>query len=108
MTKVTITRQDNHIIKVECIGHTDYAEHGEDIICAALSSIVQTALLGLMQVAGVPAEYSTDEEIGYLMIEIPNLNDKLRHNADMILETMLIGINDLHLSYSDFIELEVI
>lgn len=108
MTKVTITKQDYHITKVECSGHTEYANQGEDIVCAALSSIVQTALLGLMQVAGIPAEFKRDEATGYLLIEIPELNKRLRHDADMILETMLTGINDLHLSYSDFIELEVI
>lgn len=107
MTKVIITRQDNHIVRVECTGHTGYAEQGEDIVCAALSSIVQTALLGLMQVAGINAEYSRNDKEGYLRVDLPELNIARRRDADMILETMLIGVDDLYQTYSDFIELEV-
>lgn len=107
MTKVTIIKQDNHIVKVVCVGHTEYADAGEDIVCAALSSIVQTALLGLLQVAGINADYKRDEDEGSLIINLPELDENLRHDADMILNTMLTGIYDLHLSYSDFIELEV-
>lgn len=106
MTKIIINRKDNHIVKVECTGHTGYAEEGEDIVCAALSSIVQTALLGLMQVAGINAEYSRSIEEGYLSISLPDLNETMRHDADIILETMLVGVGDLYLSYSDYIELE--
>ena len=38
---------------MECDGHTGYGVEGEDVVCAALSSIVQTAVLGLMGVAGL-------------------------------------------------------
>jgi len=107
MTKVIVIRKDNHIVEVECSGHTGYAEEGEDIICAALSSIVQTALLGLMQVAGIRAEYERLDRDGYISIKIPELKTGKRHDADMILDTMLLGVSDLYESYSDFIELEV-
>ena len=33
-------------------GHTDFAEHGEDIVCAAVSAILQAARLGLERYAG--------------------------------------------------------
>lgn len=32
-------------------GHAEYAEHGKDIVCAAVSVILQTAQLGLMSIA---------------------------------------------------------
>ena len=48
MTKVVISKKDNKIFEVECDGHTNYGEKGEDIVCASLSSIVQTAVLGLL------------------------------------------------------------
>ena len=31
-------------------GHADYAEEGSDIVCAAVSALTQTALLGIMPV----------------------------------------------------------
>ncbi|MGI6700886.1 MAG: ribosomal-processing cysteine protease Prp [Christensenellales bacterium] len=107
MTKVAIVRKDNHIVSVECSGHTGYGDKGEDIVCAALSSVIQTALLGLMQVAGIDAEYVRRDEEGYFKVTIPELNDIKRRDADMILDTMLAGVSDLYSSYSDYIELEV-
>ncbi|AMA72768.1 ribosomal protein [Aneurinibacillus sp. XH2] len=41
----------NGQMKVEAVGHANYAEHGKDIVCAAVSAIMQTALLGLQAIA---------------------------------------------------------
>ncbi len=107
MTKVGIFKKDGSIVCVECTGHTGYGVEGEDIVCSALSSIVQTAALGLMQVAGIDFDYETREEDGYLKMTLPELSKERRHDADMILNTMFLGIFDLHEGFSDFIELEV-
>ncbi|MDE7215955.1 MAG: ribosomal-processing cysteine protease Prp [Clostridia bacterium] len=108
MTKVSITKQDNSIVKIECSGHTGYGVHGEDVVCSALSSVVQTAILGLFGVAGVNVDYVTNADKGYLKAVLPNnLDSATRHDCDVILNTMLLGISDLHEGFSDFIELEV-
>lgn len=36
---------------IQISGHAEFAEHGKDIVCASVSTILQTAQLGLMQVA---------------------------------------------------------
>lgn len=36
---------------IEISGHAGYAEHGNDIVCAAVSTIFQVAVLGLVQMA---------------------------------------------------------
>lgn len=106
MTKVKIGKKNGKIVSIECDGHTDYGEEGEDIVCAALSSVVQTAVLGLMSVAGIQVALQTGD--GELYMELPKaLSETQRHDADVILETMLMGIADLYEGYSDFIELEV-
>lgn len=106
MTKVTVTKKGGKIVALCCDGHTGYGVEGEDIVCAALSSVVQTAVLGLMGVAGINARVKRGD--GMLSLELPeNLSGEARHDADMILETMLLGVADLYEGYSDFIELEV-
>ena len=107
MTIVKVTRKNGHVVSLRADGHTGYGAEGEDIVCAALSSVIQTAVLGLMRVAGINVGFETDAESGVLDLVIPELSDEDRHNADMILDTMLCGIADLHEGYSDFIELEV-
>jgi len=106
MTTVEIIRRGGHITHIDCNGHTNYGVTGEDIVCAALSSVVQTALLGLMSVVGIAVKYKKDENAGKLSITVPDgITDEQRKAADYILETMLLGISDLNEGYSDFVEL---
>lgn len=108
MTKVTILKKNNKIFSIECDGHTNYGEKGEDIVCASLSSIVQTAALGLLMVAMVELEMKRDDEAGYLKFTLPEKLDEVQDvQTSAILDTMLCGISDLYESFSDYIELEV-
>ena len=62
MTKVFVTKQNDSIVEIECVGHTGYGVEGEDVVCAALSAIVQTAILGLKEVIKVKVDYTTDDK----------------------------------------------
>ncbi len=107
MTVVKIKRIGGKIAEVSADGHTDYGEEGEDIVCSALSSVIQTAILGLMKVASIPIEYKILDQNGSLEFRLPKeLSEKDRFAADMILETMLCGIADLNEGFSRFIKLE--
>ena len=57
MTEIKVTKKNGSVVRVVCDGHTGYGVEGEDIVCAALSSIVQTALLGLLAVARVNVDF---------------------------------------------------
>ena len=108
MTKVTISKKNNKIFEVECDGHTNYGEKGEDIVCASLSSIVQTAVLGLLMIVMIELDMKRDDEQGYLKFTLPeNLNETQDIQACAVLDTMLCGISELYESFSDYIELEV-
>ena len=108
MTEIKIKKKQGNIISVECDGHTGYGVEGEDIVCSAISSIVQTAALGLLMVASIGADIKRDDKNAFFAIILPEeLSETERHDADVILGTMLCGINDLREEYSDFIELEV-
>ncbi|HEY1428138.1 MAG TPA: ribosomal-processing cysteine protease Prp, partial [Candidatus Tumulicola sp.] len=45
---------------VRAFGHADFDEAGEDIVCAAVSAILQAARLGLEQHAKVPLDASQE------------------------------------------------
>ncbi|MDR2202233.1 MAG: ribosomal-processing cysteine protease Prp [Clostridiales bacterium] len=108
MTRVKILRKDGRITALTADGHTDFGEEGEDVVCAALSSVIQTAVLGLLKVAAIPLEYKILDQSGSLEFKVPdNLSEGDRKAADIILETMLCGIADLHEGFSKYIKLEV-
>ena len=108
MTSVEFRTEDGKFVGVTCSGHSDYAEEGSDIVCAAVSSVVQTAVLGLMQKAGIPVVYEVNERDAYLSALLPDkLTERQAHDADVILATACLGVSDLYEQYSDFIHLEV-
>lgn len=109
MTNIKIFKNDGNIVCVQCLGHTGYKESGEDIVCAGVSSLVQTAVLGLLSVAKINVDLSRDDEAGYLKVKLPSvITEDENHDAQIILLTMLCGLSDLRESYSDYISLEVI
>ncbi len=108
MTHIVIRKSGLDIISFELDGHTGYSVEGEDIVCAGLSCIAQTACLGLLMVAQAEVSIDRDEDRGYLKCELPqDLSPEVMHDCQVILNTALVGFCDLRDGYSDFIELEV-
>jgi len=108
MTDISVKRKNNSVFEVVAEGHTGYGEAGEDIVCAAVSTLLQTALLGLLQVVGLNVRYSVDEQKGLLKFTLSDsLTQSERHDADIVLNTMLCGLNDLYTEYSDYINIEL-
>lgn len=108
MTKIVFHKQGEDFVRIESNGHTGYAERGEDVVCAAISALVQGAALGIREVAGVKAKYRVNEEKGSLLLELPSdLGEEKRHDCNVILKTLLVSVTDISEGYSEYIEVEV-
>lgn len=108
MTHIQVFKKGDLYTRIVCEGHTGYGVAGEDIVCSALSSIVQTAALGMLTVACAGVEIIRDDKTAYLEIIVPlDLSEEVMHDVQVIFATMMCGISDLYSEYSDFIELEV-
>lgn len=108
MIKICIYKNQEDFEKVVCDGHAGYGVYGEDIVCSAVSSIVQTAALGLLMVACANVKIKRDDKKGFFEITIPKeISGTTKHDVNVILSTMLCGLSDLKEEYSDFIEVEV-
>lgn len=89
MVKVVINKNRSGDIYAFCAhGHAG-GEYGTDIHCAAISAILQTAVIGLCDYAGIKAEVSVED--GYLECEI-SPQDAHSESARAITETMLLGL----------------
>ncbi len=99
MTRVMVERgSGGKIVAFSVEGHTGFAKHGSDIVCAAVSVLAQTAVLGLTQVLGAAA--SVRQEDGFLACRLlAEMKPEDRRGADLILETMLAGLKDISGQY---------
>ena len=48
MIKVELIKEDSAYTKIYILGHANYAQHGKDIVCSAVSSIVTTTINGIL------------------------------------------------------------
>ncbi len=84
-------------------GHAGYARHGKDIVCAAVTAIVFTALGALQEMVGI--DTCTENE-GYIKCSIPSeLGGSEKQTVKIILDTMVIGLRQIKLSYKKFISI---
>jgi uncharacterized protein YsxB (DUF464 family) len=79
---VTVSRCCGEIISIESKGHSGYAQHGKDIVCAAVSALMQALLVGIQEICGKHLECSLIESNGFF---------KLFWSADIIPEIKLLS-----------------
>lgn len=85
-------------------GHAYAAEPGQDIVCAAVSVLTQTTVLGLHEVAQVAIEHEIKS--GYLKCRLPmNLTEKELYDIKLLMDTMLLGLKNIQESYPQYIEI---
>lgn len=67
MIKARFCRQNGQVVQFRCSGHAGYADRGQDIICAAVTSAVQMTANALTECAHLPAVVTATE--GEIAIE---------------------------------------
>lgn len=91
MVKIKIVRNSTgDITGFSVTGHANTAPHGEDIVCAGISALTQTAILGLQNHLGRTCKL--DIASGKLNLELCDAPDGL---TDAILETMVLGLMEI-------------
>jgi len=104
MTSITVIKDKNSLTAgFKVVGHSGYAAEGEDIVCAGISSIVQTIMLGLLKY--LPEEPRIVHEKGNVECHISESGRKLRE-ADILIGTMLAGLSEIAAIYPEFCRIE--
>lgn len=100
MVKIRIEREDSKIRQFFAEGHTAFRKKGEDIVCAGISSILQTAILGLTDYLKV--DLALRKEIGDMSVRLKNPPTK---EVEAILEAMLLGLREIEKEYPDRVKI---
>lgn len=94
MTTIRFTRVRGRLTGFTCSGHSGYAEAGEDIICAAISSAVTMAECIINDVFHAGAEVSVDEISTRISLKLPKSCGQLEA-CQGILEGFLMCMKEL-------------
>ena len=85
-------------------GHAEAAEPGQDIVCAAISALTQTTLLGLETYLAVKPVWKVEDN-GYLECWLPeNLSAADAEKAALLLGTLELGLQSMEESYGQYLK----
>ncbi|HHV72440.1 MAG TPA: ribosomal-processing cysteine protease Prp [Clostridia bacterium] len=92
MIEITVWRNKEQSLEAFLVeGHAGYADYGQDIVCAAVSTLTQTAILAIEELTG--EEPVVDLSEGRLYCEVPSrISAKKQAIISTILETMFVGL----------------
>lgn len=76
-------------------GHAKYAEHGKDIVCAAVSVLAQNLIQSLRDLTRDSISYRVIP--GHIDIEFKNLSE----HGKLLVDSFFIGINSIAESYGN-------
>lgn len=91
MISIDIRRNsENAVERITVSGHAHFAPHGQDIVCAGVSSLVQAAIMGLER--HLKREINLCQTKNELTVELIEKPDEL---TQAIWETMLLGLGEI-------------
>lgn len=101
MLQVTFTEDGFQVT-----GHAGYAEWGQDIVCAAVSALTQTTVLGLRDVVGLGDRLTEEVRAGFLTCRLPErLTAAERAQAKLLLATLRAGLIAIAQAYPGYLEI---
>ena len=87
-------------------GHAGYAESGSDIVCAAVSAVLETACEGIQSVLRIAVQVQQNDETGFLSAALPpSLSESQRHDAGVMLAAAQAGLRAIQRQYPDHVRL---
>lgn len=75
-----------HGNEIKVSGHANFAPHGQDIVCAGVSSLVRTLIRSIEDLTGDEIEYEVSP--GWVDIQYGNLSEK----AKTLVDSFFVGI----------------
>ena len=105
MIQITIFRNNkNECMGFQTSGHAEYADPGQDIVCAAVSVLMINTINAIEQFTSDEYTCFSDDEEGILVC---NLTDQPSKETDLLMNTMLLGLKEMASdeNYAEYIEL---
>jgi uncharacterized protein YsxB (DUF464 family) len=106
MIKIEFVRSSGKIVSFKIKGHAmpKDAEVDENLICAAVSAISQTTVIGFEEVLKIKVKYEIED--GFLNVNLENQTLKDIERCQVLLETMILGLKSIEITYGEYIKVE--
>ena len=105
MTTVTFLTEERRIVGFDATGHSGFAEEGEDIVCAAVTSAVRLVEATINDVMGLCASVKVCEQDATISFRLPGgLSETAEATCQNVMVGMMVYLAELHDEYPENIE----
>lgn len=111
MITVTFKKNNEKLVSFHVDGHAEYYDNKEkvviydDVVCGCVSNLAQVTILGIVEVLKLNPSYVAEE--GNIRLDLRNLLADDLNKAQVLIETMLVGLKNLEISYGKYIKVIV-
>ncbi len=97
MINVTVFRNSEHIYcGIELDGHAGFAEHGEDIVCAAASALTLNMANSVEQYTDDTFEGGMEEETGRFWF---HFTESISPESKLLMNSLVLGLQNIVRDY---------
>ena len=105
MTTITFRSEGDRITGFDSQGHSGYAEEGEDIVCAAITSAIRLVDATINDVLGLAASVKVRESDASISFRLPgSLGPTAESACQALLTGLMVYFAELHDEYPENIE----
>ena len=105
MTTITFRTEGNRIVGFDSQGHSGYAEAGEDIVCAAITSAIRLVEATINDVLGLAASVKVRESDASISFRLPGgLGQTAESTCQSLMTGLMVYFAELHDEYPENIE----
>ena len=96
---------DGTISSFKMSGHADFAEKGQDIVCAGASAVSFGSINAIMELTGVKPLIKQSDG-GYLECKIPDqLPSSSADKVQLLLQSMVVSLQTIEQDYGKYIKI---
>lgn len=93
------------VVSLKVSGHAGCGVKGEDIVCAAVSTLVQTAVKSIAVITAVEQHVQVNNGFLSTDIMLDGTDSSVLHDVVVILETLVIGLEEIAVSSPGCVEI---
>ena len=100
MIKIQINKTNNKYSSLIVSGHSNYDEHGKDIVCAGVSAIVTGGINALAIEDKNAISYRVSD--GYVNLDVLDIEN---NNIQSIIDVIIIQLKTIEESYKKYVKI---
>ena len=100
MIKIQINKTNDKYSSLLVSGHSNYDEHGKDIVCAGVSAIVTGGLNALIIENKKKISYRVND--GYVNVDVLDIDDD---KLQIIMDVIVVQLKTIEESYKKYVKI---